>query len=78
MNFSEKVVAIDEARKAYPAFNQEFIDYLGLGYSFNGAYNHFTLEDINKYAPKTIAAPSVPKEVKTVTPKTTASKPATK
>lgn len=49
MTFEEKVVLIEKARKEYPDFNQEFIEYLGLGYSFNGAYNHFTTENIKKY-----------------------------
>lgn len=49
MTFEEKVAAIEEARKTYPEFNQEFMDYLGLGHSFNGAYNHFSIEHIKKY-----------------------------
>lgn len=49
MTFEEKVTLIEKARKDYPDFNQEFIEYLGLGYSFNGAYNHFTIDNIKKY-----------------------------
>lgn len=69
MNFSEKIAAIEEARKLHPEFDKEFTDYLGLGHSFNGAYNHFTIEDINKYnkpAPvKTQPAPTVVQNTKT-------------
>lgn len=50
--FEEKCRVIELARKKYPEFDQEFKDYLGLGYGWNGAYNHFTLEDIAKYEPK--------------------------
>lgn len=55
MDFQQKVEAIEKARKELPEFDQEFKDYLGLGHSFNGAYNHFSLADIEKYRPKTAA-----------------------
>lgn len=73
MTFEEKVAAIEEARKTYPEFNQEFVDYLGLGHSFNGAYNHFSMTDIKKYEKTPVAEVKVVEPVK---PKTT--KPAAK
>jgi hypothetical protein len=59
MTFEEKVAAIEEARKTYPEFNQEFVDYLGLGHSFNGAYNHFNIEHIKKYEKPEATKPQV-------------------
>jgi len=54
MTFEEKVALIEQARVEYPEFNEEFLDLLGRGYSFNGAYNHFSEADINKYKKKVI------------------------
>lgn len=48
MNFNEKVQLIEEARK-WPIFDTIFREYLAAGNSFNGAYNHFSIEDVNKY-----------------------------
>jgi hypothetical protein len=57
MTFEDKVKHIDKARKEYPSFNDEFMAYLGLGHSFNGAYNYFTVEHINAYKPKAVVKP---------------------
>ena len=72
MSFNEKIIAIEEARKLYPEFDQKFTDYLGLGNSFNGAYNHFTIDDIKKYEPNnTTTILTVEKTVEPVTKPTT-------
>lgn len=76
MSFNDKINAIENARKEYPEFNEQFIAYLSLGHSFNGAYNHFSLEDIKKYEktsveeikPVTVVEQKV---TETVKPKTT-------
>lgn len=47
IDFTTKIRLIEEARIAYPTFEREFREYLGTGNSFNGAYNFFSLEDIN-------------------------------
>lgn len=52
MSFTDKVEKIEQARKLYPEFNTAFNEYLGLGHSFNGAYNYFSEADIEKYKPK--------------------------
>lgn len=49
MKFEEKSALIDVAVKLYPTFRREFNDYLALGHSHNGAYHHFTLEDIERH-----------------------------
>lgn len=72
MTFEEKVSAIEEARKTYPEFNEEFMEYLGLGHSFNGAYNHFTTEHIKKYEKSTPVNPQI---TDAVTEKTEPKKP---
>jgi len=58
MEFEEKCALIEKARKDYPEFDEEFKEYLGLGYGWNGAYHHFTLEDIKKYEPVVVAEPA--------------------
>jgi hypothetical protein len=70
MTFEEKVVLVDAARIKHPAFDQEFIEYLGLGHSFNGAYNYFTVEHVNKYNKSTPVNPQITDAV-TQKPKTT-------
>jgi len=76
MSFSDKIAKIEQARILYPEFNSAFIEYLGLGNSFNGAYNHFSLEDLKQYEPKKITAQIVKTEAtiepaaKTITLKT--------
>jgi hypothetical protein len=57
MEFSEKIELIEKARADYPEFDEEFKEYLGRGFGTNGAYNHFTLEDIEKHAPKKVVVP---------------------
>jgi hypothetical protein len=49
MEFKEKCRIIDEARRTYITFEQEFNEFLAYGNSVNGAYNHFSLEDIKKH-----------------------------
>jgi hypothetical protein len=72
MSFNQKIIAIEEARKLYPEFDQKFTDYLGLGNSFNGAYNHFTIDDIKKYEPNnTTTIVTAEKTVEPVTKPTT-------
>jgi hypothetical protein len=78
MSFNEKVQAIEEARKLHPEFNTEFEAYLGLGHSFNGAYNHFTLEDIKKYEPVEVKVVQPTTTVKAAAVKPAQGKPATK
>lgn len=81
MTFEEKVVLIDAARVKHSAFNEEFIEYLGLGHSFNGAYNHFTTEHIKKYEKPTPVNPqitdAVTQKIETKKPVAASSKPAT-
>jgi hypothetical protein len=78
MSFNEKIKTIEEARKLHPEFNTEFEAYLGLGHSFNGAYNHFTLEDIKKYEPVELKVVEPTSPTKTAAVKPVQSKPATK
>jgi hypothetical protein len=73
MDFQQKIEAIEKARIDYPAFNEVFLEYLGLGNSFNGAYNHFSLKDIAKYEPAAVA-PTTAKPV-TAAPKAVAPTP---
>jgi hypothetical protein len=82
MDFNEKIKLIEQARKDYPEFELEFTEYLGLGNSFNGAYNHFGIADIEKYKPaavvtKVVATPVAVEAVK-AQPKVVASKVVTK
>ena len=77
MSFNEKIKTIEEARKLHPEFNTEFEAYLGLGHSFNGAYNHFSLDDIKKYEPVEIKVVQ-PTTVKASAVKPAQGKPATK
>ena len=49
MTFNEKVILIENARLLYPAFDVEFKEFLATGQSPNGAYNHFSIEDIERY-----------------------------
>jgi hypothetical protein len=49
MTFKEKCDLIDEARRLYVTFEQEFKEFLAYGNSTNGAYNHFSIEDIKKH-----------------------------
>jgi hypothetical protein len=48
-DFAAKVRAIDEARKKYITFDNEFREYIASGNSFNGAYNFFSIMDIEKH-----------------------------
>ena len=81
--FLKKCALIEEARIKYPEFDEEFKAFLGAGNGFNGAYNHFTVEDIAKYevvvtppvVTKVVAAPVVDKKV-VEKPSVTISKPA--
>ena len=52
LDFLTKVMLIEIARKQYITFENEFRSYLAAGNSFNGAYNHFTLEDIEIHKQK--------------------------
>ncbi len=49
MDFQTKIELIEEARVKYITFEQEFREYLGAGHSFNGAYNFFSIEDVEKH-----------------------------
>lgn len=49
MDFQTKIELIEEARVKYSTFEEEFREYLGAGHSFNGAYNYFSVEDIEKH-----------------------------
>jgi hypothetical protein len=49
MDFSKKIEILEQARKDYPEFDAEFLDLLGRGYSFVGAYDHFSVDHANKY-----------------------------
>jgi hypothetical protein len=49
MDFQTKVMLLEVARKQYITFDLAFRDYTASGNSFNGAYNFFTLEDIEKH-----------------------------
>jgi hypothetical protein len=73
MDFSKKIEILEQARKDYPEFDAEFLDLLGRGYSFVGAYDYFSVDHANKYkkepvkvvttpapAPKKVAAATKP------------------
>lgn len=49
MDFQTKTQLIEEARKKYLTFDNAFREYTATGNSINGAYNFFTLQDIEKY-----------------------------
>lgn len=49
MDFQTKIKLIEDARLKYRTFEHAFKDYLGYGNSFNGAYNHFSIEDVEKH-----------------------------
>jgi hypothetical protein len=49
MDFQTKIELIEEARTKYRTFDQEFKEYLSAGHSFNGAYNYFSIDDIEKH-----------------------------
>lgn len=52
MDFQTKVMLIEIARKSYVTFENEFREYLAAGNSFNGAYNYFSLADIETHKQK--------------------------
>jgi hypothetical protein len=52
MDFQAKMMLIEIARRQYITFENEFREYLAAGNSFNGAYNHFTLADIEAHKEK--------------------------
>jgi len=49
MDFLTKSMILEAARKQYLTFDNEFREYLAQGNSFNGAYHHFTLEDVEQH-----------------------------
>lgn len=49
MDFQMKIALIEDARLKYRTFEEEFREYLGAGNSFNGAYNYFSVEDVEKH-----------------------------
>lgn len=49
VSFDTKIKLIDEARRQYITFDTEFKTYIASGNSFNGAYNYFSLDDIEKH-----------------------------
>lgn len=49
MDFNTKCYEIERARYKYITFEAVFREYLASGASFNGAYNYFTIEDIEKH-----------------------------
>jgi hypothetical protein len=49
MDFQTKIRIIENARLAYPSFEREFREYTSSGNSFNGAYNFFSLEDVDRH-----------------------------
>lgn len=49
ISFETKIRLIDEARNSYITFDEEFKSYIASGNSFNGAYNYFSVEDIEKH-----------------------------
>jgi hypothetical protein len=49
MDFQTKIELIEDARLKYQTFEDEFRDYLSAGHSFNGAYNFFSVEDVEKH-----------------------------
>lgn len=74
MDFNKKVEILEQARKDYPEFEEEFLDLVGRGYSFVGAYDYFSVDHANKYkkepvkvTPAPTPAPA-PKKVAATTP----------
>lgn len=69
MDFNKKIEILEQARKDYPEFDAEFLDLLGRGYSFVGAYDYFSVDHANKYkkeSVKVVATPATaPKKVVT-------------
>lgn len=49
VSFNTKIKLIDDARRQYITFDNEFKNYIASGNSFNGAYNYFSLDDIEKH-----------------------------
>ncbi len=49
MDFQTKIELIEDARVKYKTFEEEFKEYLSAGHSFNGAYNYFSVEDVEKH-----------------------------
>lgn len=49
MDFQTKVLLIELARRQYVTFETAFREYTASGNSFNGAYNYFSLEDIERH-----------------------------
>ena len=78
MSFNEKIEALEAARKQYPEFNKKFLEYLEIGNSFNGAYNHFSLEDIKVYEPKEVKVKQPTTSAKTAAVKPAQAKPTPK
>jgi NAD+--asparagine ADP-ribosyltransferase len=78
VSFNEKIEALEVARKQYPEFNKKFLEYLEIGNSFNGAYNHFSLDDIKVYEPKEVKVKQPTTAVKAAAVKLVQGKPATK
>jgi hypothetical protein len=52
MDFQTKIRIIENARLMYHTFEQEFREYTSSGNSFNGAYNFFSVEDVNRHKEK--------------------------
>jgi hypothetical protein len=46
MDFQHKIQLIEDARAKYITFEEVFREYTSSGNSFNGAYNFFSIEDI--------------------------------
>jgi hypothetical protein len=49
MDFHTKILLIEDARLKYRTFEDEFRAYTSSGNSFNGAYNFFSVEDVEKH-----------------------------
>lgn len=49
MDFHTKTEIIEQARLKYQTFEDEFRLYIASGNSFNGAYNFFSAEDVEKH-----------------------------
>ncbi len=54
ISFEEKIRIIDRARHDYITFDEEFKTYIASGNSFNGAYNFFSIADVEKHKELTI------------------------
>lgn len=52
MDFQTKIMLIEMARLQYITFDMEFREYTSTGNSFSGAYNFFSLEDIEAHKEK--------------------------